>query len=127
MTASTVMSLVTAALYGDNGKLDPVDLQNASLSGGVVVGAVANLMIQPYGAIICGTVIGVISTLGFEVVQVSCLKHQFIEKCRDALKGGPHAPGCVKYGEKVVVCSPSAGRKHHVLPHFHAISCPNYC
>ena len=71
MTASTVMSLVTAALYGDNGKLDPVDLQNASLSGGVVVGAVANLMIQPYGAIICGTVIGVISTLGFEVVQVS--------------------------------------------------------
>ena len=70
MTASTVMSLVTAALYGDNGKLDPVDLQNASLSGGVVVGAVANLMIQPYGAIICGTIVGVISTLGFEVVQV---------------------------------------------------------
>ena len=89
MTASTVMSLVTAALYGDNGKLDPVDLQNASLSGGVVVGAVANLMIQPYGAIICGTVIGVISTLGFEVVQVSKIVHQFVEDYRYALKGAP--------------------------------------
>ena len=96
MTASTVMSLVTAALYGDNGKLDPVDLQNASLSGGVVVGAVANLMIQPYGAIICGTVIGVISTLGFEVVQVSYLTHQFVEE--PALKDSR------PWGEKVSVC-----------------------
>lgn len=48
-----------------------VDLQNATLSGGVAVGAVANLMIQPYGAFIAGSITGAISALGYRVLQVS--------------------------------------------------------
>ena len=47
-----------------------VDIQNATLSGGVAVGAVADLMIQPYGAFIAGTVCGIISTLGYRLLQV---------------------------------------------------------
>ncbi len=42
-----------------------VDLQNASLSGGVAVGAVANLMLQPYGALLLGLAAGAVSTLGY--------------------------------------------------------------
>ena len=46
-----------------------VDLQNATLSGGVAVGAIADLMIQPYGAFLAGTFTGVISCLGYRLLQ----------------------------------------------------------
>lgn len=47
-----------------------VDLQNATLSGGVAVGAVADLMVQPYTAFILGSIAGTVSTLGFRALQV---------------------------------------------------------
>lgn len=55
-------------------RFDMVDIQNATLSGGVAVGAVADLMLQPYGAFIAGSVVGVISTLGFKKLQVCQLR-----------------------------------------------------
>ena len=51
-------------------RFDIVDIQNATLSGGVAVGAVADLMLQPYGAFFAGSIVGVISTLGFRSLQV---------------------------------------------------------
>ena len=51
-------------------KFDVVDFQNATLSGGVAVGAIADLMIQPGGAFIAGSLCGVVSTLGYRVIQV---------------------------------------------------------
>ena len=51
-------------------KFDVVDFQNATLSGGVAVGAISDLMIQPGGAFIAGTLCGVISALGYRVIQV---------------------------------------------------------
>jgi hypothetical protein len=59
-------------------RFDIIDLQNASLSGGVAVGAIADLMLQPFGALIAGTLTGTISTLGFRWLQVGLLK-----LCRD--------------------------------------------
>jgi len=50
--------------------MDMVDIQNATLAGGVAVGAVADLMLQPYGALLAGTVVGVIATLAFKKLQV---------------------------------------------------------
>ena len=47
-----------------------VDIQNATLSGGVAVGAIADLMIQPYGAFMAGTLCGSVSTLGYRILQV---------------------------------------------------------
>ena len=46
-----------------------VDAQNACLSGGVAVGAIADLMMQPYGAILIGSSAGIISTVGYQVIQ----------------------------------------------------------
>ena len=54
-------------------KFDVVDFQNATLSGGVAVGAIADLMIQPGGAFIAGTLCGIVSTLGYRVIQVEIL------------------------------------------------------
>ena len=48
-----------------------VDAQNAALSGGVAVGAISHLMLQPYGAILIGSVSGIISTVGYQIIQVS--------------------------------------------------------
>jgi len=47
------------------GKLDMVDIQNASLAGGVAVGASADFILGPWGAILLGSVVGGISTWGF--------------------------------------------------------------
>ena len=49
--------------------MDMVDIANATLSGGVAVGAVADLMLGPAGAFAAGTVMGLISTLGFQKLQ----------------------------------------------------------
>ena len=50
-------------------KLDMVDIQNATLSGGVAVGAIADLMIQPYGAFLAGTFTGLVSCWGYRMAQ----------------------------------------------------------
>ena len=47
-----------------------VDGQNASLAGGVAMGAIANFMVQPYAAIIIGSAAGLISCYGYRVLQV---------------------------------------------------------
>ena len=46
-------------------------IQNATLAGGVAVGAAADLIIQPYGALIIGSIAGLVSVFGFEYVSVS--------------------------------------------------------
>eukprot|EP01125_Pyxidicula_operculata_P006009 TRINITY_DN2101_c0_g1_i1.p2 TRINITY_DN2101_c0_g1~~TRINITY_DN2101_c0_g1_i1.p2 ORF type:complete len:472 (-),score=72.62 TRINITY_DN2101_c0_g1_i1:84-1499(-) len=47
------------------GHFNMVDIQNASISGGVAVGCVADLMIEPYGAMLIGLMSGTISTVGY--------------------------------------------------------------
>ncbi len=42
-----------------------VDIQNATLAGGVAVGSCADFMIQPWGAILIGYVGGMLSSYGF--------------------------------------------------------------
>ena len=57
-------------IYCRKNKFDVVDFQNATLSGGVAVGAIADLMIQPGGAFIAGSLCGAVSTLGYRIMQV---------------------------------------------------------
>ncbi|XP_055354016.1 ammonium transporter Rh type A-like [Paramacrobiotus metropolitanus] len=44
-------------------------VQNATLAGGVVVGSVCDMYLYPYGALICGFFIGIISALGFNYLS----------------------------------------------------------
>jgi len=48
-----------------DGKFEIVEIQNATLAGGVAVGCSANLLIGPWGAMLIGFVAGTISTFGF--------------------------------------------------------------
>ena len=52
-----------------------VHIQNATLAGGVAVGAVADMVIEPWGALLIGCCSGVISVLGFTLLSVSELYH----------------------------------------------------
>jgi len=63
LLASTVVSFaLTPMLQG--GKLATVPVQNATLAGGVSIGATANL-VGPFGALVIGGLAGLLSTVGF--------------------------------------------------------------
>jgi ammonium transporter Rh len=64
LCASCVVTFCWSAILR-RGKFDMVELQNATLAGGVAVGCSADLIIHPFGAIIIGSVAGTISTFGF--------------------------------------------------------------
>jgi len=69
LSACTVVTFAVSAAVEKNNKLDMVHIQNATLAGGVAVGASANLITTPFGAVICGVCGGLISTLGYAYLQ----------------------------------------------------------
>jgi len=50
-------------------RFDMIDVQNATLAGGVAVGSSSDLVISPGGALTIGFVAGIISTFGFAKIQ----------------------------------------------------------
>ncbi|KAJ3447057.1 rh50 isoform b [Anaeramoeba flamelloides] len=67
LCCSCVGSYVWSVLL-NKGKFNPVDVQNASLAGGVAVGTSANLYINPVGAMGIGLIAGSFSTIGFNII-----------------------------------------------------------
>lgn len=63
LLASTVSTFALTPLL-EGGKITTVPIQNATLAGGVSIGATANL-ITPFGAVVVGSLAGLLSTIGF--------------------------------------------------------------
>jgi ammonium transporter Rh len=72
LTGSLIFTFIISSLVEKDNKLNMVHIQNATLAGGVAVGAVADLMIKPFGALIIGSLAGTISTLGYVYLTVCC-------------------------------------------------------
>jgi len=69
LCASTLATFIVSSLFGEKNRFQVVDIQNATLSGGVAVGAIADLMLQPGGAFVMGSVTGAISAFGYRILQ----------------------------------------------------------
>jgi ammonium transporter Rh len=63
--ASVVLTFTVSALVG-KGKEEIIHIQNATLAGGVAIGAMADKDVGMFGAMIVGSVAGTISTLGYK-------------------------------------------------------------
>jgi len=67
--ASCFCAFLTSHVARKEHKFNMVDVQNATLAGGVAMGTCADLLITPGAAIAIGTIAGSVSVLGFVFVQ----------------------------------------------------------
>ncbi|XP_020893447.1 ammonium transporter Rh type A isoform X1 [Exaiptasia diaphana] len=65
LAASCVVTFAISPFFQKGNKLNMVHIQNATLAGGVAMGTVCNMVLYPFGAVIVGSLAGVISTLGY--------------------------------------------------------------
>jgi ammonium transporter Rh len=69
LVGSCLATFMTSAFL--KSKFTMEHILNATLSGGVVIGAAAGLIINPGGSLLIGFTTGIISTLGFQFLTPS--------------------------------------------------------
>jgi len=78
---SCLVAWLTSFIFR-GGKFSMIDVQNATLAGGVGVGSAADLVITPGGALGVGFAAGFLSAFGFNVIQPLLLKYlRFHDTC----------------------------------------------
>jgi ammonium transporter Rh len=65
LTGSCVSTFILSALY-NQGKFHMEDILNATLAGGVAIGAACDLIVYPFVSLLCGFLAGIISTIGYK-------------------------------------------------------------
>ena len=68
LSAATVTTFAMSSFMSEDGKIRPVDVQNATLAGGVSIGILAGTTLTAAGAMFVGTAAGALSTFGFAEV-----------------------------------------------------------
>jgi len=68
LCACVMASFAASAFVSPERKFTMEHIQNATLAGGVAVGASADMMMTPVGAVIIGTFAGALSTCGFNYI-----------------------------------------------------------
>jgi ammonium transporter Rh len=65
LTNSCISAIIMSKLMRKHHRLSMVDIQNASLAGGVAVGSSSDLVIGPYASLIIGGLAGTLSVIGY--------------------------------------------------------------
>merc|ERR1711936_394176 len=68
LCAAVLASFAFSAATNKRNKFVMEHIQNATLAGGVAIGACADLVVQAYGCLIVGAFAGVVSTLGYDYI-----------------------------------------------------------
>jgi ammonium transporter Rh len=74
LCSCVLVAMATSALLTPSKKFVMEHLQNATLAGGVAVGACADMMLTPGGAVGVGALAGLLSVCGFQFVQPFLLR-----------------------------------------------------
>mmetsp|Transcript_1409 Transcript_1409/g.1932 ORF Transcript_1409/g.1932 Transcript_1409/m.1932 type:complete len:465 (-) Transcript_1409:311-1705(-) len=69
ISSSCIISFAASRLSSPLRKFSPAEIQNSTLAGGVAIGAVANMIVKPWGAMLIGTLAGLVSVWGFRFLQ----------------------------------------------------------
>ena len=80
ISASVILTFIVSAMVG-KGKEEIIHIQNATLAGGVAVGSVADKNIDLFGAMIIGSVAGIVSTLGYKYLLNLLRKIKIHDTC----------------------------------------------
>jgi ammonium transporter Rh len=117
LSAATVGAFFASSYLNASRKFRPVDIQNATLAGGVAIGAVCNLTLSLSDCLLIGFVAGVVSTLGFAYIQTG-LEHAGVhDTCGiHNLHGLPSIVGGLA---SVVLCFVKAPLGHDMPAVFH--------
>ncbi|KAK4287949.1 hypothetical protein Pmani_038997, partial [Petrolisthes manimaculis] len=65
LVACCVTTFALSSILQKEKKFDMVHIQNSTLAGGVAIGTAADLMVQPWGALLIGILAGTVSVLGY--------------------------------------------------------------
>jgi ammonium transporter Rh len=68
LCAAVLASFAFSAATNRRYKFVMEHIQNATLAGGVAIGACADLVVQPYGCLIVGSIAGIVSTVGYSYI-----------------------------------------------------------
>lgn len=80
IASSCIVTFIVSTIVS-KGKLDMVHIQNATLAGGVAVGTIADMKIQPFGAMLIGSAAGIISVLGYEYLTPALKRMNLHDTC----------------------------------------------
>lgn len=69
IAGSCIMAFYTSTYFSTGDKFRVTDVQRATLAGGIAIGAVANMPVEPYAAILIGSIAGFLAVVGFAYVQ----------------------------------------------------------
>ncbi len=71
ISTSCIVTFFSSSAMRRVHKFEIVDIQNATLAGGVAMGAAANMYTTPWGAMFVGLVAGIFSTFGYSYLQAA--------------------------------------------------------
>ncbi|XP_067133254.1 LOW QUALITY PROTEIN: ammonium transporter Rh type B-like [Centruroides vittatus] len=69
LVSCTLTTFGLSSLLEGQNRFNIIHIQNASIAGGVAIGTVANMMIQPYGAMLVGLAASILSVFGYAFLK----------------------------------------------------------
>ena len=80
LSNSCIMAFIVSKIVRPHQKFDMVDIQNATLPGGLR-GSSADLVIAPWGALLIGLIAGTVSVLGYVYLSPKLEEYGIYDTC----------------------------------------------